>query len=115
MNRAMPLNDSMSYELYDDFFLGERWVYWTPEMTSTLKKSFTEYRDLPTLLIEKAYAVDETFSYMGIYLDYFPEFWILGNNYNVSNISAKQGIECDDYLCYEKSSREAKICQPGTF
>ena len=121
VNRAMPLNDSMSYEPYDDFFLGNRWGSWQPGLASTLKRSFTEYRDLPTLLIDKAYAVDEPFmgiymdSYMGIYLDYFSEFWILGSNYNVFNISAKHGIECGDYSCYEKSSREGKICQPGTF
>ena len=106
----------MSYEPYDDFFLEERWKYWPSGWASTLEKSFTEYRGLPTLLIEKADAVGGSLmSVMSSYGTYFTDFWILGNSYNVMNISAKQGIECGDYSCYDKSSREGKICQSGTF
>ena len=103
----------MSYEPYADFFLKNR-KYRPPG--STLAKSFTEYLDLPTLLIEKAYAVGGSLmAVIGSYETNFTDFWILGNSYNVTNISAKQGIECGEYSCYDKSSREGKICQPGTF
>ena len=105
----------MSYEPYDDIFL-KHWKFNRSGWGSTLAKSFTEYHDLPALLIEKAYAVGR--SLMAVISSYeytLTDFWILGNSYYVTNISAKQGIECGDYSCYDKSSREGKICQQGTF
>ena len=127
MNRSIPLNGSIDYKPYDAFFRGERGFFGEsarePDKGNTLRKSFTEYLSLPALLTEVAHASTEAFnswyrnvrSFQYDYESYFDDFWILGSNYDFSTISPKQGMECGEYSCYEKSSREGKICQPGMF
>ena len=114
MNRSIPLNGSIDYKPYDAFFRGER-GWREPDKGNTLRKSFTEYLSLPALLTEVAHAYADVRSFQYDYEFYFDDFWILGSNYDFSTISPKQGMECGEYSCYEKSSREGKICQPGMF
>ena len=80
-------------------------------------KSVTDYRGHPSLLSEKMHSLGEVLSsYLILFERYFGDFWILGTDfYDLSKISSKQGVECGEFSCYEKSSREGKICKQGTF
>ena len=78
-------------------------------------KTFTKYHDIFAVLNEEC---EKTYGcYLATlhwHLSYVGTVWFLGlNDVDLSNIHSNEEVKCGKYSCYEKSSREGKICKQG--